>query len=67
MEHSFKELSFLDILIKNKNEQIITDIYHKPTDTQIYLHFKSHPSQKKTAWNSSLTLKHVEYVRYLQI
>ena len=34
MEHTSKELPFLDILIKNVNGQIITDIYHKPTDTQ---------------------------------
>ena len=33
MEHSSKELPFLDILIKNVNGEIITDIYHKPTDT----------------------------------
>ena len=32
MEHSLKELLFLDILIKNVNGQIITDIYHKPTE-----------------------------------
>ena len=43
MEHSSKELSFLDILIKKENGQIITDIYHKPTDTQQYLHFNSYP------------------------
>ena len=42
MEYSFKEQPFLDILIKNENGDIITDIYHKPTDTQQYLHFKSH-------------------------
>ena len=47
MENSLKELPFLDILIKkNVNGQIITDIYHKPTDTQQYLHFKSHHPQK---------------------
>ena len=34
MEHSFKELPFLDILIKNENDQIITNIYHKPTNIQ---------------------------------
>ena len=34
MERSFKELPFLDILIKNQNSQIIKDIYHKSTDTQ---------------------------------
>ena len=42
-EHSLKELPFLDILVKNVNDKIITDIYHIPTDTQQYLHFKSHP------------------------
>ena len=31
MEHSSKELPFLDILIKNVNGQIIIDLYHKPT------------------------------------
>ena len=34
IEHIFKELQFLDILIKNENGQIITDIYHKPTKNQ---------------------------------
>ena len=42
MEHSLKELRFLDILIKNVNGKIITDIYHKPRDTQQYPHFRSH-------------------------
>ena len=42
MEDSSKELPFLDILIKNVNGQIITEISHKLTDTHQYLHFKSH-------------------------
>ena len=42
MEDSSKELPLVDILIKNVNGQIIIDIYHKPTDTQQYFHFKSH-------------------------
>ena len=42
MEYSFKELPFLDLLIKNENGEIISDINHKPTDTQQYLHFNSH-------------------------
>ena len=45
MEHSSKELPFLDILIKNVNGQIITDINHKPTDTRKYLHFRSYHPQ----------------------
>ena len=42
MEHSWKQLPLLDILIKNVNGQIIKDISHKPTDTLHYLLFKSH-------------------------
>ena len=45
MENSFKKLPFLDILIKNENGQIITVAYPKLTDTQQYLHFKSHHSK----------------------
>ena len=41
MECSDKELPFLDILIKKEKTSIITDIYHKTTDTKQYLHFKS--------------------------
>ena len=33
VELNFKELPFLDILIKNQNEEIITNIHYKPTDT----------------------------------
>ena len=48
MEHNSKQFPFLDILIKNVNGQIITDMYHKPIDTQRYLHFKSHHPQNCT-------------------
>ena len=42
VETSKKEIPFLDILIIKNGCKIITDIYRKPTDTQQYLHFKSH-------------------------
>ena len=42
LEYSLQGLPFLDILVKNLNGKIITDIYHKPTDTQQYLRFRSH-------------------------
>ena len=45
MEDSSKQLPFLAILMKNVNGQIITDIYHEPTDTQNYLYFNSHPTK----------------------
>ena len=57
MEHSFKELPFLDISIKNKNSQIITDIYHKPTDTLQYLHFNRH-HPKNLIKSISYTIAH---------
>ena len=41
---------------KNVNGQIITDIYHKPINTQQYPHFKSyHPK--------NCTREHVEYTK----
>ena len=47
MEHSLKELLFLDIFIKNVNGQIITDIDHKPTDTQKIPPLQKPPPQKQ--------------------
>jgi len=42
MEMKVKELPLLDLMIKKDGNKIITDIYCKPTDTQHFLHFKSH-------------------------
>ena len=48
MQKQDKEITFLDILIKKEDNHIITDIYHKPTDTKQYLPFKScHPRVTK--------------------
>lgn len=48
MEHHRNEITFLDITIKKYQEKIITDIFHKPTDTKQYLHFRScHPRSTK--------------------
>ena len=44
-KHSFIELPFLDILIKNENSQIIECIHRKHTCNQQYLHFNSHRSK----------------------
>ena len=46
MEYSSKEFPFLDILIKNVNGKIITDFYHKPTDTQQYFPLQKPSPQK---------------------
>ena len=55
MEHILKELPFLDILVKNVNGKIITDFYHKPTDTQQYIHFRT-PSTKNCIKSIPYTL-----------
>ena len=48
IEQSDTEISFLDIKLKRQGEQIVTDIFHKPTDTKQYLHFRScHPRATK--------------------
>ena len=47
-ETSNSQLPFLDILIIKNGNQIVTDIYHKPTDTKQYLTYKScHPRSTK--------------------
>ena len=48
MECSDKQLPFLDVLVILNEGKISTDIYFKPTDTQMYLNFKScHPKSFK--------------------
>ena len=48
MDINREEISFLDVLVKLKEDSIITDIYFKPTDTHSYLNFKScHPKHTK--------------------
>jgi hypothetical protein len=48
MEQNKSEISFLDIHLTRQNQDIVTDIFHKPTDTKQYLHFKScHPRSTK--------------------
>ena len=43
------KMPFLDILIKKKNDHLITDIYHKDTDGYNYVPFNScHPHHTKT-------------------
>ena len=47
-ETSDKLVPFLDILVMIKGTDVITDIYHKPTDSKQYLDYKScHPRSTK--------------------
>ena len=57
MEHSSKELPLLDILIKNVNVRIITDINHKPTDANnISTLLAPHPPKKNCIKSIPYTL-----------
>ena len=39
------ELVFLDTLLNRNNEKISAFLYRKPTHTDQYLHYSSHPKQ----------------------
>ena len=46
--YNFMGRTFLDVLVKEPNTSIITDIYYKNTQTHKYLHFGScHPHNTK--------------------
>ena len=48
MEEIKQNINFLDVKIIVENNQLITDLYQKPTDSQQYVHFKScHPPHTK--------------------
>ena len=40
-EKSKEKINFLDVIIKIKEDRIITDLYCKPTDGHEYLHYDS--------------------------
>ena len=49
-EHNEYGLSFLDTFTFIENRQLMTRVYHKPTDNKQYLHYSScHPLQQKNA------------------
>ena len=47
IEHSTKQLAFLDILIKKDYDRLSTDIYYKATDTRQYDYTSNHPRHIK--------------------
>ena len=76
MKYSKDKIEFLDTLIyKDKNNNIQTTLYKKPTDRQNYIHSKSaHPFslKKSIAYTQALRLKRicstiVEYEKYTKI
>ena len=48
LECSREEINFLDVTVKLNNNQFVTDLYCKPTDSHQYLHNNScHPEHMK--------------------
>lgn len=55
IESSKTELPFLDVMIRNIDGLVETDIFYKPTDSKLYLLFQScHPKHIKTSIPFSL-------------
>ena len=62
MEWSKNELPFLDVLVKLRNNRLITDVYSKPTDMHQHLDYKScHPEhiKKGIRYGQALRLRRI--------
>ena len=60
--YSWEKICFLDVEVIKKGNQLVTDLYIKPTDTQQYLHASSchvfHP-KKSTPYSHALRLNRI--------
>ena len=57
--YSRKDINFLDVSVRKKNNQLVTDLYIKPTDTHQYLHASSchvYHSKKSIPYSQVLRL-----------
>ena len=62
-EELTKNISFLDINLKILNNKLHFDVYHKPTNSFSYLHYKScHPPHTKNDIALSLARRIVQIV-----
>ena len=55
-DYSREEIHFLDASVRKTNNQLVTDLYIKPTDTHQYLHASSchvHHSKKSKPYNQA--------------
>ena len=49
-ERSRDEINFIDVTVRVNHGEFITNLYCKPTDSHLYLHFEScHPSHTKSS------------------
>jgi len=61
-EYSEKSVNFLDVKITRQNDQLITDLFVKPTDTHQYLHASSchvFHSKKAIPYSQALRLNRI--------
>ena len=57
-----KEINFLDVSIRKKNNQLVTDLYIKPKNTHEYLRTSSchvYHSKKSISYNQALRLNRI--------
>ena len=59
---SQEDINFLDVSVRKKNKQHVTDLYIKPTDTNQYLHANSchvYHSKKSIPYSQALRLNRI--------
>ena len=60
--YSRKDIKFLDVSVRKKNNPLVTDLYIKPTDTHQYLHANSclvYHSKKSIPYSQALRLNKI--------
>ena len=61
-DYSREEIHFLDVPVRKTNNQLVTDLYIKPTDTRQYLHASSchvYHSKKSIPYSQALRLNRI--------
>ena len=60
--YSRKEVNFLDVSVRKRNNQLVSDLYKRPTDTHQYLHASScnvYHSKKSIPYTQALRLNRI--------
>ena len=60
--YSWEQINFLDVSVRKKNKQLVTNLYVKPTDTHQYLHASSchvYHSKKSIPYSQALRLNRI--------
>ena len=60
--YSRNDINFIDVSVRKKNNQLVTDLYKKPKDTPLYLHASSchvYHSKKSIPYSQALRLNRI--------